>query len=43
MEEFKTDVAAGNIPAFVWLEPGYFNAPNQGRDIYYFNTLDIFT
>ena len=33
MDEFKIDVAAGDIPALVWLEPGYFNTPNQGNKI----------
>jgi phospholipase C len=29
MKQFKVDAAAGDLPAFVWLEPAYFNTPNQ--------------
>lgn len=29
IKQFNIDVAAGNIPEFVWLEPGYFNTANQ--------------
>mmetsp|Transcript_19274 Transcript_19274/g.25112 ORF Transcript_19274/g.25112 Transcript_19274/m.25112 type:complete len:571 (+) Transcript_19274:99-1811(+) len=30
-ETFETDVAAGDLPAFTWIDPAYFDLPEYGR------------